>query len=370
MNRLVSGSMIALVAYLGYASLSASKHSSGPSEATDESEASSPSSHAPQIAPPAIISSTLDDFFAAPKREIAGVPRGFRIIALSTLAESLTMQPVSGDRATRATRLVELALSPRVRPYRSTIHQARLGAHGLYLAHLNIVLGVYELLAQDGRYKRLHTRATRHLLSISNNPLAHAPSYPNEKARWPADQSALLFSVWLYDRAHGTTLAHEPVRRWLDVMQNHTAADYGHLPASELSGTKADAALPRGCAMSFTTHYAAAFAPDYARDLWRRYRREFMVDFFGLAGLREWPRGIERKADIDSGPIVRGIGAAATGLGLGAAGDVGDKARQARMIRTMNLVHEMNRSAMEVGRSLLARAIAYRGVYAAGWWKE
>ena len=228
---------------------------------------------------------------------------------------------------------------------------------------------MYALLARDGRYKGAHERVTRHLLSLSANPLAHAPSYPNEKARWPADQSALLFSAWLYDHVHGTTLAYDSIRRWLDVVQSRTADDQGGLPVSELSGTKADADLPRGCAMSFTTHYAAAFAPDYAHDLWHRYRRAFMVDFFGLAGLREWPRGIDRKADIDSGPIVRGIGAAATGLGLGAAGDVGDTARQARMIRTMNLVHTMDGATMKVGRSLLARAIAYRGVYAAGWWK-
>ncbi|MEO1302775.1 MAG: hypothetical protein AAFV36_06280 [Myxococcota bacterium] len=347
-----------------------SKQSSDVSETNSDGEPSQRSTGAPRIAPPAIISSTLDDFFTAPKREIAAVPRGFRIIALSTLAESLAAQPMSGKQVARITRLTELALSPRVRPYRSTVDRARLGAHGLYLSHLNIVLGVYELLARDGRYNGAHERVTRHLMALSANPLAHAPSYPNEKARWPADQSALLFSVWLYDRVHGTALAHAPVRRWLDVVQSHTAGDHGDLPVSELSGSKANADLPRGCAMSFTAHYAAAFAPDYARDLWHRYRRAFMVDLFGLAGLREWPRGIDREADIDSGPIVRGIGAAATGLGLGAAGDVGDTARQARMIRTMNLVHTMDGATMKVGRSLLARAIAYRGVYAAGWWKQ
>jgi MFS family permease len=52
------------------------------------------------------------------------------------------------------------------------------------------------------------------------------------------------------------------------------------------------------------------------------------------SGFREWPRDVERKADVDSGPIVQGIGAAATAFGLIAARAVGDDAVHQRLAAT------------------------------------
>ena len=40
---------------------------------------------------------------------------------------------------------------------------------------------------------------------------------------------------------------------------------------------------------------------------------------------REYPHGFEKSGDIDSGPIIWGAGAAATGIGLGASLANGDR---------------------------------------------
>jgi hypothetical protein len=58
--------------------------------------------------------------------------------------------------------------------------------------------------------------------------------------------------------------------------------------------------------------------PPAARRLYLRYRDRFLVEVGPVRGFREWPPGVDRPADSDSGPIVLGIGVAASGIGLGA----------------------------------------------------
>ena len=50
-----------------------------------------------------------------------------------------------------------------------------------------------------------------------------------------------------------------------------------------------------------------------------------------VTGFREWPVGVDRAADVDSGPIVSGIGAAASALGIAAARAMGDDALAKRL---------------------------------------
>jgi len=82
--------------------------------------------------------------------------------------------------------------------------------------------------------------------------------------------------------------------------------------------------VPRGCALSWTIGYMNHFAPAEARLLWQRYKRHYKLNWLLFAGFREYPKGFRGKEDDDSGPIVFGAGAAATGFGLKAARGVGD----------------------------------------------
>ena len=61
------------------------------------------------------------------------------------------------------------------------------------------------------------------------------------------------------------------------------------------------------------------YDPPRARALYQRYREGFWLGLGPVVGFREWPRGVDRSGDADSGPIVLGIGTAASGIGIGAA---------------------------------------------------
>jgi hypothetical protein len=70
--------------------------------------------------------------------------------------------------------------------------------------------------------------------------------------------------------------------------------------------------------------------PAAARDLYERYVDGFWIDRGLIAGFAEWPGGAMRRPDADSGPVVAGVGSAATALGVGAMIAMADDARLAR----------------------------------------
>lgn len=249
-------------------------------------------------------------------------PATFRIIALSNVADACAARAQKNPGAARACVRRALEISRTTRPKGLNL-AAPDTSHGLWLSHLALLLGAGDRTGSclDAE---LHARIARALSRRSlAEPLAHVPSYPSTRARWPADQSATLAALHRYDRAHGTQLVTEPLRRYASVIDAHTGRD--SLPMSEVTGVTATSRLPRGCALSFTVRYLAEVDPTRAQALFRRYRESFLIRNPLVTGFREWPPGVERAADADSGPIVQGIGAAASALGIAAARAMGDE---------------------------------------------
>ena len=227
----------------------------------------------------------------------------------------------------------------------------RLDDHNLYFSHLAVILGVRRLVGCDGarrdercavdpREDELQSRLVNHLRERTlASPLHHAPSYPGSDM-WPADQAVTLLALRLYDEAFGTHLVDEPLAGSLATMEAHTdpATQLFHSavidPTTPSLSVAADyATTPRGCAASWTQLYLVQVAPDVARAQYAHYRAHMSADVLGLGGFREWPSGRARGMDTDSGPIVFGVGVAATGLGLGPARLFGDVDRYATIRR-------------------------------------
>jgi len=267
----------------------------------------------------------------------------FAAIALSHLAAGL-MNVWTAERERQvelATLLDEVArrsTDPRVLPHTLGLQQlgggAALDDHNLYLSHLGVILGVRRIVSCSGgracpnaeASDAMHGRIVKHLRDRTlDSPLAHAPSYP-ESAMWPADQAVTLLALRLYDEIHETRLHEAPLSRWRATMKEHTDSATGlfHSSVSPLGY----ATTPRGCALSWTSLYLAQVAPDVAREQYRLYRAQMSADVLGLGGFREWPTDRDQGGmDTDSGPILFGVGMAATGLGLGPARLFGDADR-------------------------------------------
>ena len=283
-------------------------------------------------------------------------PKSFRIIALSNLAEYCGRR----GQETCLRRAVEVALDPRLNPYgKQDLRVVELGSHGLYLSHLLVILTELRERLDEQRYDAQMHRIARHLRErTSKSATAHIASFPKTSARYPADQSVVLFALNRYDKLFGTSAAKPLIRRWLEVMATKGATRDG-LHRSEVAGAASWGGDARGCAMSWTIRYMADFAPVAALDLWRRYVARYEVDALWFAGFREWPPGVDRPADKDSGPIVMGIGVAATAFAIGASRAVGDTPRHQRLKRTMAAVYRAGgEMAQRQGATILARAVA------------
>lgn len=270
--------------------------------------------------------------------EYGATPGGFRAITLSHLADGCAAQGRQHpDRLDEARRCVTMAFQraaalevehcPTVDgAVRCDVEPLARAANPLFLSHFLLVLGAADQL-EACPDPALHVALADALArQTMEDPWRVVPSYRGVPLRWPADQTALLAGLKRTDDAHGTMFHVEPTRAFFEVV-DAKGTHRGGLPVSELTGQGPGAKHPRGCAQSFISRYLAEVEPVRTKAWWNTYRAGFLVRLpFGILGFREWPVGVERGSDIDSGPIVLGIGVSASALAISAAKANGDGA--------------------------------------------
>ena len=262
---------------------------------------------------------------------------GQDIVALSNMAEALTNIALSGSRPEDEIKqlleaVIYRALHSKVSPYKKDINKVKsLGKYGYYLEHLNIILGCYFCLAGP-KYRELNKRISQHLLDMSMKyENYHADLLPNSRMKWPADQAGIIYSLWLYDKnnwiydKNDTTRMHIELRnKWLNYMREEATHKDTGLFITEVQGVKRFSKQPRGCALSYLIHYMSRFAPGAAQQQWELYKEHMLIKRLGITGFREFLPNYRGKWTPDSGPIIAGVGIAASGLGMNAASSVGD----------------------------------------------
>jgi hypothetical protein len=299
--------------------------------------------------------------------EFGQTPVSHRIVALSFLADACESQarqdPALHDGAAACiARCLELAQKTRPRKL-----DAEAANEGLWLSHLNLILGARDALGpclEPELHRAIATALARRSL---REPTFHVPSYASLPFRWPADQTATLASLARFDRAHASHLVQEPAKRWREYILLHAMDRDLQLPWSEATGKAKGARHPRGCAHAWQTRYLREFDPELASVWWQRFKDKFFVDRLALVGFREWPPGRDRQADLDSGPIIQGLGSAATALALVAARVMGDRLLAARLEGTASMVETLainDKALARVASTPLAAAIRHLGRHA------
>lgn len=286
-------------------------------------------------------------------------PGGFRIIALSHLADGCVAQARAHPAFTDDARACVTAAIKRASALPND-------GGGLFASHLLLLYGAADALGpcpDAARHEALARELSRRSLA---DPLRHAASYPRVALRWPADQAVTLAGLHRFDEAHAPPerLAAEPIVEWERVLALHLDAR-STLPKSELTGKGPGAKWPRGCAQSWLVRYVSEFDPALAASWWSSYREHFFVRVAGVGGFREWPRGVERASDVDSGPIVLGIGTAASAFAIAAAKSQGDVALAAELETSAGLVLSTGVGG-DAGRTVLAEAIRFQGRWQRG----
>lgn len=268
---------------------------------------------------------------------------GQDIAALSNMAEALMGLSNSYDNYELLKLfegLVARAIHPSVNPWEKDIDLVEhFGHFNYYLEHLNIILGCYQPVCGT-RYLKLSTKISKHLVKATmTQKNAHARLLPHVNMRWCADQAAILYSLWLYDQNNNTSLSNAPINAWLDVMKDRGIHPETGLFVTEILGTRKYSKQPRGCSLAYMIYYMSHFASEVAMDQWVRFKNHMYVSKAGLCGFREYLPSYTGGWTPDSGPIIFGVGIAASGLSLKAAAALGDHEVYQKLSKQASILH-------------------------------
>jgi len=208
----------------------------------------------------------------------------------------------------------------------------------IYEGHRNLMRAAYVATGGDSPtilddYHRATADLARRFLAA---PSGNLESYPDRI--WPVDNVVALESLRLHDAQFGTTIGAEAIARWSRLTRQCIDPETGLL-VSEIDVWGAHVRDgPRGCALSWMMAFLPALDGELARSQWALYRDRWSVNVLGMRGLREWPPGQRGHVDADTGPIVLGIGGAASAFGVAAAHANGDGDTFARMVLPLEIM--------------------------------
>jgi len=137
-------------------------------------------------------------------------------------------------------------------------------------------------------------------------------SYPG--MAWPADNVIAIASVAIYDQVIGQK-HRDFLNTWKkSLLQN--LDDNGLIPHQTQSGTDKVIEGARGSSQSLMLIFLKEFAPEISAEHFNIYRSLFLTSRIGLPGILEYPVGTEGNGDVDSGPILFGVGGSASIVGI------------------------------------------------------
>jgi hypothetical protein len=134
---------------------------------------------------------------------------------------------------------------------------------------------------------------------------------------WPADNVLAIASLAAYDRMFGTFRYKKTVADWRSKVKANLDEQTGLIPHIWYPGRPAQSA--RGSSQSLMLCLLPEIDSSFAEEQFVLYEKYFVVRRLGLPGIREYPLGVEGNGDIDSGPVIWGIGGAASVVGQRAA---------------------------------------------------
>lgn len=146
-------------------------------------------------------------------------------------------------------------------------------------------------------------------LNSSSSPFPESYS----GAAWPADGVMCVAALAWHDRLEPPQY-HAVIQQWLRAVSSRLDAQR-LIPHEVKAGSGAVRTPARGSSQSQLLNFLIEIDSAYAQPHFRRYRALFLTSRLGLPGIRESARGTTDVEDIDSGPVIWGVGGAASLVG-------------------------------------------------------
>jgi len=203
-----------------------------------------------------------------------------------------------------------------------------------------LMLAARRLVEEKPAYRQpLAERVEIMIDRMSQSPVLCAESYPDEC--WLFCNTVSLAAIRLADALDGTR--HDAfLARWVRTAKAKLVEPRTGLliSAFQADGQPAPCgAGPEGTTIWMACHMLDVVDHEFAREQYRRARRELARSLFGFGYSREWPASFPGSMDVDSGPVVPILGASASASGLAILGAAafGDRWFFDRLLTSLNL---------------------------------
>ncbi|MBC7865010.1 MAG: hypothetical protein IAF38_18695 [Bacteroidia bacterium] len=147
-----------------------------------------------------------------------------------------------------------------------------------------------------------------------------ASPYPESYAgfSWPADVSVCIACLANHDKIFQQKYS-SAIKQWIQKVKRLADPD-GLMPHSFDPATLQVKENARGCSQSLIQNFLFEIDSTFGKEQFTTYKKLFLDARVGLPGIREYKKGNESEGDVDSGPVIFGIGGSASIVGLRAMG--------------------------------------------------
>lgn len=186
-----------------------------------------------------------------------------------------------------------------------------------YLGWKNYLLGKKLLLQKEEErspsdFQQFEKQCTQIYTAYQEIGKTYLESYKG--LAWPADNVVAVASLALMDNLIGPT--YEPfIQNWLIEVRKKLDTKTGLIPHEVDFETQTVLEGAKGSSQSLMLCFLLELETTFARAQFKKYEAQFLDYRFGLPGIREYPKNIEGFADVDSGPVLLGIGGSASLVG-------------------------------------------------------
>ncbi len=195
-----------------------------------------------------------------------------------------------------------------------------------YLGWKNRLLGgLLRLLSVEQRFpsevNAFHMQSEQLADAFRSTPTFHLDAYPG--MAWPCDNVMALASLKLHDVLYGSKYQ-EIIDGWVAFTRPHLDPASGMIVHRIDGHTGAMLGAARASSQVYIHALLPELCPDLAREQYAKFRSLFVADWLGFLPVREYPRGISGRGDVDTGPLIFGISPSATTVSIAAARANGD----------------------------------------------
>jgi hypothetical protein len=202
--------------------------------------------------------------------------------------------------------------------------------HVGFLGHLAWALGA-SCLVGNGPHPEAAAITAALARRFDAAPAALVETYPGET--YVPDNVVAIAGLALDQRCHGDARHAATIHRFVEALRRERLDDETGVLVF------APGQPGRGSGAAWMAYFFTFIDEAFARAQFEALFRAFGEDLPGGAfAVREWPRGVDRPGDVDSGPLVLGLSPSGTGFALAGPAFTGDEARLRAMLRTAEAV--------------------------------